>query len=227
MKAWGVMIKALQAFQPTDVVVLGDFIDCYTVSQHRKDPGRQLLLSQEVLAANAGLDQLDDVARDSRKWFVKGNHEHRLSNYIADHAPALHGMLDVDRLLHLKNRGWHVTPYGETLRIGRLNISHDFGDCGEKAVAKARVKVEGNAVIGHVHSMQVYYLSNMRGRAKVAASFGWLGSFKDIDYRHRDVARRCWQHGFGVGYMESNGTVHLQAIPIVDGRCVLEGKVIQ
>ena len=35
-----------------------------------------------------------------------------------------------------------------------------------------------------------------------------------------------WVKGFGIGYLEpQTGIVHLQPVPIVNGRCVVNGKL--
>jgi hypothetical protein len=35
-----------------------------------------------------------------------------------------------------------------------------------------------------------------------------------------------WVHGFGVGYLEpQSGVVHLQPVPIVHGKCVVNGRL--
>src|ERR1019366_5825021 len=52
--AWRLMMSAARWYCPDVLVVLGDFIDCYSVSSYPKSPGRLLSLKNEVDAANIG-----------------------------------------------------------------------------------------------------------------------------------------------------------------------------
>ena len=109
-----------------------------------------------------------------------------------------------------------------------LTITHDVGEAGFYAVKRARDAAEGNIVIGHVHAMGIHYSGSARGVSRVGAAFGWLGHVDTAgDYIHAVKKARAWTHGFGIGHMQSNGTVHLQAVPIIDGVCVVNGELIQ
>jgi hypothetical protein len=86
---------------------------------------------------------------------------------------------------------------------------------------------QGNVVIGHTHRMAYNVEGSARGKPHVGAMFGWLGDFDALDYCHRIRARRDWVHGFGIAYVEPSGNVHLQPCPIVEGKVLIEGKLIQ
>ncbi len=221
---WSVMMKAAVKFQPDVLIILGDFVDCYTVSQYTKRPGRIRHLKDEIATANLALDELDGLC-PSEKYFLEGNHEKRLPDFVATKCPELEGLLSIDKLLRLKTRGYHITPYMNYLRLGKLNICHGIR-IGETANIRTRQEFCGNVVHGHTHWMGVNYRGTAQGDAHVGAAFGWLGDVDHIDYTHRVDALR-WQLGFGVGYLESSGIIHLQAIPIVKGRCVLNGCLIK
>lgn len=226
--AWQLMLKAARHFKPNMVLILGDYADCYSVSAHDKDPARRENFQDEVDDVNKGLDQLEASTPIAKRYYVAGNHEHRMPRYLHSVAPALASMrmLSVPNLYRLKERGWHYTPYQRALKLGKLHITHDEGTAGPQAHERARSSFEGNVVIGHTHRMAMSYRGNAKGRSHVGAMFGWLGDIEQIDYLHR-VRAQQWQLGFGVGYMQSNGTVHLQAVPIIEGSCVVAGKLIR
>ena len=219
------MMAAAAQFRPDTIVVLGDFADFYAVSFHSKDPRRALTLESEVKDVRLGLDALDSLGA-SRKVFVAGNHEHRLERYLCDKAPALFGLVDVPELFELKDRDWEYVPYMDGIDIGKLYVTHDLGKCGKYAIQSARDDVEGNVVIGHIHRMGLHYQGNAKGVPKLAAAFGWLGDFDEIGYKHKRTALKDWTHGFGIGYMNAKGDVFLQGIPIFDGKCCVEGKIV-
>lgn len=224
--AWACMVAAARSFQPEIVVVLGDFADFYSVSFHSKDPRRRLSLDDEVCDVLDGLDELDALGA-SRKVFVMGNHEHRLQRYLTDKAPAMFGIVDCGELFQLERRGWEHVPYRESIKIGKVYVTHDVGHAGKYALAQTHAAVQSNVVIGHTHRMGMHFSGCAEGSTQVACSFGWLGDRSAIDYMHKVKAARDWQLGFGVGYMEPSGTMHLQPVPIIDGACCLEGRRIE
>jgi hypothetical protein len=215
--------KARLHFKPDHTVILGDFADFYAVSSHSKAAGRLASLEAEVEAVNHQLDIID--RHKDQRHFISGNHEFRLERYLNEKAPELFGLISIPGLLMLKDRGWSYTPYGEAMRIGHMNFTHDEGSSGPTAHMRARETFGGNVVIGHCHSAGIHYSGTTRGKTHVGASFGWLGDVKEINYLSRVKASK-WTHGFGIGHKEANGTVHLQMIPIIDGRCVVNGQLI-
>ncbi len=227
-RAWGLMLKCARAFKPQSLIVLGDFGDYYCTSRHTKDPNRTRDLSVELRANNLALDELDTMCANvgcQDKRFIKGNHEFNVERYLAERAPELYNVVTVDQKLKLKARGWAVTQYKDYTRIGKLYCTHDSGAAGALAHIKTANDFMSNAIIGHTHRIATHYSTNILGKAHVASMVGWLGDKKAAEYLYK-VKTRDWCLGFGTGYMETNGTVHICPVPIVDYRCVLEGKVV-
>lgn len=219
-KAWALLLKVGRVLKPQVIVTLGDFVDNYCVSAHRKNPRRARELSTEIDSARTRLAELGAL-NAKEKHFIAGNHEHRLERYLCDKAPELYGMISVEQLLGLKKAGWSYTPYGATLRLGDTRFTHDLGSSGEGAPNKARDTYQANAVIGHVHGMR----SDYKG-AKGGHSFGWLGNYEAIDYMHQTTARYQWQHGCGIGYLDTAGRMRLVSVPFTGGACVVEGRYV-
>ena len=224
-KHWNLMLRVGQWLNPDILVCLGDLVDCYSVSKYPKSPDRRIRLIDEIESGNEALDDLDDL-RAREKWFFKGNHETRVNDFIAEKAPELHGIVDIDRLLRLKERGYKIVPYMKHARIGKLNVTHGTKDCGETGHLKARQEFNGNYLGGHAHWLGIGYRGNAQGDSRVGMSCGWLGDVEKIDYAHRVEALR-WQSGFGVGHMASDGVVFLQAVPIVKNRCCVNGVIFE
>lgn len=228
--AWKLMLKAARAFEPNHVVILGDFADFYKVSAHDKDPSRRFSMQDEIDDVNKGLDELEAATpKADRRWYVEGNHENRLQRYLWSQSAALADMrsLKVPELLNLRTRGWGYTPYKQHLKLGKLHITHEAGNAGFDAHRKAQHSFASNVVIGHTHRTGYAIVGDARGRAHVGAMFGWLGSVEEADYMHRIAALTQWNHGFGVGFMEECGVIHLQPIPMIKGRCVLGGELVR
>lgn len=221
-RAFELMLKVAHAWKPDAINVLGDFADFHSVSNHDKAPDRVKFLAEEVSAVNKRLDQLDAL-EVKEKHFVEGNHCYRLERYLRMKAPELFGLVGARELFRLDERGWSWTPYRQSRKQGSVHVTHDCGNAGAFAHIKALDTFQGNVVIGHTHRMAISYAGNAKGKAHVGAMLGWLGDVNQMDYMHKITALRGWQLGFGIGYQENNGTMHLQAVPIIDYRCVVDG----
>jgi hypothetical protein len=228
-RAFDLVLQVVEFLRPSEIDLLGDFADFYEVSDHDKDPTRRDLFEDEVEAVNVRLRQIERASSDSRLVYCLGNHENRLQRFLTRKAPELFSFVNIEQLLGLtandNNRPWKVVPYGTHHKVGRLYITHDVGYCGANAHRQSRQQYEGNVVIGHNHRLAVEYQGNVKGRAHLGASLGWLGDKGAIDYMHR-AKSAAWMLGFGVAYVEhATGNVHVTPIPIIDYRCVVAGKL--
>lgn len=224
-RAFDLMIRVARALRPETIVILGDFADMWAVSAHDKSPSRRDSLESEMLAVEQRLNEIDSLGA-RRKVFCEGNHEERLTRHITQRAPELFDFVSFPKIHKLDERGWTWVPYREHHKIGKIFVTHDLGEAGIYAAARARQTMGGNVVIGHVHRASVNYGSTAEGTGHVSASFGWLGDTEQAKYLPA-AKRAAWQLGFGIGYMEPCGNVHLQAVPIVNYRCVVEGALFE
>jgi hypothetical protein len=225
--AWELMLEAGRYLQPDSIVVMGDLIDCYAVSRHSKDPARASRLDKEVDVVRGLLDQLDSLGADD-KVFIEGNHEHRLVRYIQEKAPELYGIFDMPRLLRLEERGWSWVSYRDHAKRGAVHYTHDTGHSGRYAVYRSLDVYQHSVATVHTHRMALVVEGNAVGEPKVSAQFGWLGDVGQVEYMHAASARKNWALGFGIGYTDTQtGHTWLTPIPILDFRCVVDGKLLK
>lgn len=217
-QAWNAMLDFAKDFKPDTIVHLGDLADFYCVSEHDKDPRRAHNLVEESQITNNLLDQLDGL-KAKRKVFCTGNHEQRAERAIMRHVPGLAGAVSVDSLLHLTKRGWHVEPYMEPVKIGKLMCVHDIGRSGANAVRQAAVATGSSIITGHGHRLESLYFGTTTGERHVSAMAGWLGLADEAKYTS-PVNKAAWQHGFATALMEASGDFLLSLVPIVDGRII-------
>lgn len=227
-KAWACALDVARRWRPDGCVQLGDFGSFDSVSRYKHDPRLVLPLEDEIAGCNAALDELDAAlkaggcARGNR-WMLEGNHERRIDDYMLERAPEARFAVDWRDMLHLDQRGWGSRPYKESFLFGEARISHDFGRAGVNAARATLIDVGQNSLFGHTHRLQVVYQGQQCGKRHVGATLGWLGDMEKITYRHRDLLRRDSQLGFGVATFAASGEFWLQAIPIVGGRCIVDG----
>lgn len=226
-KDYRVMLRALQAFQPHGLVILGDFADAESLSAHPKTEKGASDFAEEVAAVNAELDILDKVVPNLHwKKYIEGNHEWRLQRYLANNAQALMGMLNIQQCFKLVERGWEFTSYMHHTRIGKIHFTHDTGTAGMNAHRNARDIFMGSAVIGHTHRMAYEVRGVWGGAPVVTAMFGWLGDPAAVTYIHQ-AAAAMWPRGFGIGYHDkSSGLCYMTPVPIVNGTCVVNGQLV-
>lgn len=220
-RAVRVVEHVVNDWQPEIIVVLGDWLDNLAVSGHEPAKVIERNLKREVAVAATRLEGLTRGV--AQRHFVMGNHETRLERFIAKKAPELAGMLDIEDMLCL-GKWTSVTQYNETLRLGKLNITHDVGKAGQNAHRSAAQSYMGSTIIGHTHRMGYDVIGRQAGPPIVAAMFGWLGDYTEVEYLHRAEAKR-WPLGFGIGRMEPSGVVHVTPVPIVNYRACVEGEL--
>jgi predicted phosphodiesterase len=205
-RAWGLMLRVAMALKPKHIAILGDF-------------------AEEVAGVQACLDQLDALGA-TNKVYIEGNHEFRLDRYLMERAPQMFYSIKWPQILNLHERGWQWVPYRKSTTIGKLHITHDTGTAGINAHRTSAQAFGGSTVIGHTHRMAYEVRGRFDGTPYLATMLGWLGDAeKAASYMHEAKASD-WVHGFGVGYLEpASGVVHVQPVPIVHGRCVVNGRL--
>lgn len=219
------VLRVARWFKPEHLSILGDFGDADTLKAHAPtEPGTRDF-EDELEAVKGALDQLDRLGA-TNKIYVCGNHEFRLDRYLMEHAPAMFRSMRWPALLGLKERGWKWVPYRKSARIGKLHLTHDTGTAGVNAHRTSAAAFGGSTVIGHTHRMAYEVKGRFDGTPYLAAMLGWLGDAdKAAGYIHEAKASD-WVHGFGIFYLEpESGVVHVQPVPIVNGRCVVNGKL--
>jgi predicted phosphodiesterase len=227
-QAWRTMIAAAREYKPTHIVILGDFIDAFQLSFHERTLARGTSLRDELSVAGGLLDELDSLGATT-KYYLSGNHEARCDRYLANKAPELADLVSIQGSLRLDERGWTWVPYRKDVKIGKVYFVHDCGFSGVNAVRQTRARYEGNVVMGHVHRATTVFEGDARGQAHFGLCPGWLGDPDSIavDYTSAIQKRREWMSGFAVGELLTDDTVHMRIVPIVNGTCVLNGKVVR
>lgn len=224
-KAWGLLLRVGLALKPKHIVILGDFADGETLSAHPATQPGERDFEVEVNAIKSCLDQLDSLGAGN-KIYVSGNHEFRLDRYLMEHAPMLFRSITWQNTLGLYERNWNWVPYRKSTKIGKLHLTHDTGNAGMNAHRTSAAAFGGSVVIGHTHRMSYEVRGRFDGTPYLAAMLGWLGDAEKAAAYMHEAKASDWVKGFGVGYLEpQSGIVHMQPVPIINSRCVVNGKL--
>jgi len=162
LAAWNTCLAAIKATSPTDVVVIGDFLDGYPISNFPKSPDRRADLKYEIDAANRELDKLQKIAGKAAIHYTCGNHENRLVRFIEKQAPEFHGLVTMPELLKIKQRGIHWVDYQKHFNIGKISYTHDVGYSGKNAVGQSLAAFGHSLVFGHCLPID-YEVATTRG----------------------------------------------------------------
>jgi hypothetical protein len=204
-RAMALVFSYIEAVQPQELVINGDWLDCYEVSDFLKDPARGKRLPDEVRQAVKYLRELRKLAPKALITFIDGNHEHRLHKYILRNAQALRGLrglsipeqLEFDALniayIHCEADRFIDTfkPYCDSrLLVGHFNISRNKSGY----TASQLLDQYGTSIIqGHVHSVGSANKTIVDGKSVMAWENGCLCSLNP-SY----CIPRKWMHAFSV-----------------------------
>lgn len=203
LTAW---LGHLKSLRPSGIDILGDLLDCYTLSKFDRNPARKASLQDEIDEAHGFLALVRKLAGDNCDIRLsEGNHEDRLRKKLWSRMPELADLrnLTIPELLGLKKLGikWHSTqnPY----RIRDLWYTH--GDilrtqAGMSARAKAD-QIHGSVVVAHTHRMGWSPRTTWEG-IEDAYEVGHLSDYTKLDYV-RTVPN--WQQGWAVVEFPSKG----------------------
>lgn len=231
IKAYKLVMTVLQDLQPSEIVILGDYADFYSVSSYAKDPRILAHLQSEIEATNKELDNLDKMFPRAKKVFIEGNHEYRLERYVFDKCPALFGITEIRYLLKIDSRyNWKFIPYGPnqayTILGSFLTARHEPLASSAKTTASRALC---SLVYGHIHRIEESHLVGLDGTNHVCFSVGWLGDKKMDKIFDYVKGHHQWQLGFGLVWVdEETRLFYHQKIPILELNykvsCVVNGK---
>ena len=225
VRAYSIMLSIATDLAPQEVVILGDYLDFYNVSNHPKDSKIRVSLEEELCQGREHLAELRGLFPQSKITFIEGNHEYRLYRYLQSNAPQLSSFVDFADLIGLKGLGIDFVPYGPHQGYQPFNsfltARHEPQSGGDNCASASLKKAFGSVIFGHTHRLQEAHGVGIDGREHTAISSGWLGN------KNQPVFNFCkshhqWQQGFTVGHF-INGKWFLQTVKIKNGVGVLGG----
>lgn len=232
-------LKELARIRPDGVDIMGDLIDCYSLSRFDKNPLRKASIQAELDQATCFLDlMMDCLPKGCDVRYCEGNHENRLHRMLWGKAKELAHIrnLSIPKLLGLEARGIKYYTPEKPYRIGGVNglwyIHGDLarkcnwgmtaGGMGARAVCQ---RIQANVIMGHTHQMGFI---SFRGWDQLNEGYevGCLCRF-DLEYI---VGVPQWQQGWAVVEYPPEGGYEVQFVRVLNkGKrriVVAGGKVI-
>lgn len=216
------VLSFIQDLKPYGVILNGDIIDCYQMSEFSKDP---LEKSDVVLEQRLVRGLMSTLAKCTKeRWWLGGNHEDRVRRYIWNHAPKFAGLEEMtfQSLFHTRDYGFQWKEYGGHVYLGKLMVTH--GSLVRKHSAdsaQGHMEKYGTSILhGHTHRLGVYFKRDVRG-VHAAYENGCLCSLNP-EYDHYPN----WQQGFSVVHVDEGGFFNVQQIPVLNRKCLFYGGTL-
>lgn len=222
-----------------EVVLLGDHLECGGfLAQHHVlgyVAQSEYTFADDVAAANALLDSVQEKARKARLFYLEGNHENRIERFVLDQVVGhsqdkkyLHAIFCAESVLGLKER--QVTFFNSgcfyglrvpgAVKLGKCHFLHGSNH-GKDVARKMAGMFGGNVVFAHVHTQQAVTMRTVAGGEIGAWCPGCLCQLQPL-YRHSSITD--WSHGYAFQIVDSKSGEFLHVnVPIVDGKSLLRG----
>jgi len=220
-KLFELLTKFLKFFKPQKCFILGDLLDCYSVSKFDKDPKRLGNLQLELDLAENIIDKIYKHCKDIT--FLEGNHEYRITKHLRQN-PQLYGLdcLSIPSLLHFAQKNVKFYPYLHApIKYHKFQITHGhiirkYSGWTAKGLYE---KYGGCGICGHSHRGGNFIKRNTQG------IFAWYEDmcFCSLDPEYLDFAD--WQQGWSIAYFTDKDLFHLEQIPVIDHQFLFQGRL--
>lgn len=213
-------------FQPDTILLNGDIIDCYQLSNFQKDP-KERKFNEELEELHNFLSDLRENFPDVELIYKMGNHEERYERFLMTQAKDIDGLTDGDGLeilswesiTHAKKYGHKIVTNKRIIKAGKLNIGHghEFGKSIFSPVNPARgyyLRAKSSFIGGHYHQTSEHVERDLNGGITGCWSTGCLC---DLNPAYMPINR--WNLGFAAVEVEGDQFT-------VYNKKILNGKVV-
>jgi predicted phosphodiesterase len=218
-QALNAAIIYLKKWKPDAILLNGDIIDCYQISDFVKD-GRKPKFKVEVEIVRQFIIQLKDMFPKTRIVWKLGNHEDRYEKRILQRAPefldlawtTFEGMIKMEGIT-----GVEIVKGKRIILAGKLNIihGHELPHGIAAPVNPARgffLRTKANTLGGHHHQSSDHSESDLNGNIIGAWSTGCLC---DLHPDYMPVNK--WNSGFAT--LENHGSdFTVRNLKIINGK---------
>lgn len=224
-------VKAVNDFikwyKPDRIVYMGDQVCLDMISSFNKSK-LKLIETERIALEYEGFDREilkvhEDICPDAERIFLYGNHEQR-ATWFVEQVPSVEGLVEIENVLKLKQRGYQIIPHNHVYRIGKLRVIHGFY-WNIYHARKHCDAFESNVCYGHVHNLQTFTKISPVDRKDyhMATSLPCLSTLNP-DYNENKPTR--FVNGFGIVETSiETGNFNLYPIVINNGIFIFGGQI--
>ena len=240
-EAAAAFLSDLDHLDPAEVVFLGDHLDCAGwLSKHHPFSTVQearYTFEEDVDAANAFLDEVQQRTPNAEYHYIEGNHEERVEKFVVEStrqhpsdAAYLRKIFSPEAILHLEQRKMpyyrRTKQYCDLRRRGMLKLGHCYFVHGTTHAKHAAANHLGQhkvpIVFGHTHRRQ------QAGTSDVLTELdAWCpGCLCVLEPMWKHSQPTDWSHGYGLQIVsrDTGEFAHINAA-IIDGRSFIPKPV--
>ena len=210
------LILALESVSdPAGVILNGDIMDHFSLSQWDKDPRRKDFAA-ELRTTHQILGIIRDAFPAASIVYKMGNHEERYERYMELKAPELLDVaaFDLAAVLELDDLGITLVRDKRPIKLGKLNVihGHEYRFSISNPVNPARglfLRSKALALCGHFHQSAQHSENTLDDKQLVCYSTGAL-----CDLHPKWMVLNKWNLGFAIVDLAVGGafTVHNKRI---------------
>lgn len=217
-KAITAAIEWAKEHSPDSILLNGDILDCYQLSNFSRDP-RKMSFVRELDQLKLFLETLNTEFPDTPIYYKLGNHEERIELTVINKTPDLVGVVDYSLKSVVGFNNFNCTEIKDKriVQFSNLNIlhGHEIFKGASMAVNPARtayLRATENTIVGHTHKSSEHNEVTLNGKLITTWSAGCLC------YMHPQyMPINKWNHGFAFVKMD-NDNFRVTNLRIHEGR---------
>ena len=221
-KALDLSWRFAEAYEPDEIIQLGDVCDFYKISKYIKDPSRGVNIQAELDMARDLLREFKNRSGAKACTLLIGNHESRIRKYLHSIAPAMASLrsLTIEKLLDTESIGWRVIPEHNFYAINNVHFTH--GEYVTKYSSDKHLGTYGETIIhGHTHRISCHMTKFLNRTIE-----GWeMGCLASLKVGQEYVKMANWQ--LRLGTVEISGQDYwITPHHIRDNRVTYNGRIL-
>jgi len=240
-KAVNAVLQDIRLFQPDEIVLLGDIVECGGWLAKHQPVGFvascDYSYQEDIQAADWFLEEIQMAAPEAVIHYIEGNHEDRVERWVVDQVSAhkreaefLLNLCGPRQLLRIEDRGIHWYSRHEAhvaglprgwIKLDKMHYTHSL-TYSKNAARQAAERAAGNVTYGCTHRADTATIILPAVGIVKAFNPGCLSQMQPI-WRHSDPTG--WSQGYNVEFIARSGNFQVVPVPIWRGES-LAGAMI-
>ncbi len=212
-------VSLLTEFKPKTIILNGDVFDGARISRHAALMGTNPPTpKQEIEACQDRLHEIANASKNATKFWTYGNHDTRLFNYIATHAPELSEFSNLWDYFPGWHTGWRVDINNSVV------VKHRWGN-GIHANYNNTLRSGRSIVTGHLHQLKVTPWSDYNGR-RWGVDSGTLAEPYGDQFVYAEENPVNWCSGFCVLTFKNGMLLPPELCEVINGVAYFRGEKV-
>jgi hypothetical protein len=212
-------VALLTEFKAKSVIINGDCFDGARISRHAALMGTNPPTpKQEIEACQDRLNEIANASKNATKLWTYGNHDVRLFNYIATHAPELSEFSDLFAYFPGWHTGWRVDINNSVV------VKHRWHN-GQHATYNNALKSGRSIVTGHLHKLMVTPWTDYNGR-RYGVDTGTLAEPGGDQFVYVEENPVNWCSGFCVLTFKNGMLLPPELCEVINGVAYFRGEKV-